>query len=288
MPCTRPYAESYAFIQPHMQAIRAVLHPPTCDPRLHRGCPGPSDIAIHIRECPKTFSPRWPGCPRLSWARSNLRSYLLAILGRGNATATTAAAGLGPDHASSSSTIWVVASDKVKKECPALVDELMITYMDAASGRTRVRMRSSPDVMSDFAFLAAAPTVILTLQSVQVSSYGWWAALLGRATRVHMPLNLCTWPCGVPSFFETAPQMPPAVRQGQARALPLGLSLRSSPRPCSTSPSATATTILSEGGTLGGSNRTHSGWCGRTIIRSRRHVWSSVKTVLYLKPRTVV
>ena len=23
---------------------------------------------------------------------------------------------------------------------------------------------------------------------------GWWAALLGRATRVHMPLNLCTWP----------------------------------------------------------------------------------------------
>ena len=194
MPCTRPYAESYAFIQPHMQAIRAVLHPPTCDPRLHRGCPGPSDIAIHIRECPKTFSPRWPGCPRLSWARSNLRSYLLAILGRGNATATTAAAGLGPDHASSSSTIWVVASDKVKKECPALVDELMITYMDAATGRTRVRMRSSPDVMSDFAFLAAAPTVILTLQSVQVSSYGWWAALLGRATRVHMPLNLCTWP----------------------------------------------------------------------------------------------
>lgn len=111
-----------------------------------------------------------------------MRSYLLAVLG-GNATAQ-----------SMMSTIWLVVGDKSLRECPTLVDELKVRFKHPETGISRVRLRSSLDATSDFAFLAAASTLVLTFQGVQTSSYGWWAAFLGRAKQVHMPLNLCTFP----------------------------------------------------------------------------------------------
>ena len=120
-----------------------------------------------------------------------------------------------------------MASDKVRRECAAMIDDLHRRFN--ISGRSELRVRSTPDALADFAFLSSASTIVLTFQGVQASSFGWWAAFLSRSAHtVHMPLNLCTYPWWSAKFTAGVTASPAGGDGGAPEAAVLNPSARES------------------------------------------------------------